>query len=115
MHQTGAKRKLTYTNGTTFFETVLESNGVDCIRFELTEHPFPCEKMFAQMSSVKVNANNTTFTVALEYKLAAGFSGPDAAGCAWALQGTAQGIADGARTLLTQKEGEDSRFPCCIL
>ena len=54
----GAKRKLTYADGSTCFETVVETNGVDSIRVQVTEHPFPCEILYAHMSTERVDDNN---------------------------------------------------------
>jgi len=89
----GAKRELTYKSGTTFFETVTKTNGVDAISLELTEHPYPCEKLFAHISTKIIDNDNTIFVVALEYKVAAGLPAEAAATFEIQIQGLAQGMA----------------------
>ncbi len=44
-----------------------ESNNVDHVRFELTGHPFPVEKLFAVHNSTKVDDEITTFETILEF------------------------------------------------
>ena len=67
----GASRRLTYGDGTTFIETVVdvEPNG---IVLELSEHPFPCSKLYAHLFSEKVEVDTSTFGVALLFNFAEG-------------------------------------------
>ena len=92
----GAKRKLTYADGsgTKFFETVVEVNGVDSIRLQLSEHPFPCEILYAHLSTERVDDDNCIFKVAAEYKLNDGIK-PEAfePGTLWLFQAIADGGA----------------------
>ena len=57
----GTIRRLTYVNGITFLETVVEDDGAKEIRFELSEHPFPVTKMFAILSLEM--ENSVTFEI----------------------------------------------------
>ena len=90
----GAKRKLTYDDGSTCFETVVETNGVDSIRVQVTEHPFPCEIVYAHMSTERVDDNNCIFKVAAEYKLNDGIKPEEfEPGTLWLFQAIADGGA----------------------
>ena len=90
----GAKRKLTYADGSTCFETVVETNGVDSIRVQVTEHPFPCEILYAHMSTERVDDNNCIFKIAAEYKLNDGIKPEDfEPGTLWLFQAIADGGA----------------------
>lgn len=89
----GAKRKLTYKSGSFFFETVIESNGVDTIIFELTEYSFPCSKMYARMSTKRIDDENSTFSSTLAYKMMKGVPKDAAANFHKQIQGLAAGIA----------------------
>ena len=42
-------------------------NGVDSIRLELSEHPWPCKVLYAHLSTEKVDDNTCIFRPALEY------------------------------------------------
>jgi len=99
----GAKRKLTYADGsgTKFFETVVEVNGVDSIRLQLSEHPFPCEILYAHLSTERVDDDNCIFKVAAEYKLNDGIK-PEAfePGTLWLFQA----IADGGAKVASKPE-----------
>ena len=68
----GAVRRLNYESGTTFLETVTESNNVDSVKFELTETPFPCDSMFAYMNTKAGSDGMTLFTVRIDYKMTGG-------------------------------------------
>ena len=70
-----------------------KTNGVDAISLELTEHPYPCEKLFAHISTKIIDNDNTIFVVALEYKVAAGLPAEAAATFEIQIQGLAQGMA----------------------
>ncbi len=68
----GAKRKLTFKDGTSFFETVNTTTGTDSVWYELSEYPYPCEMLFAENSTVEVSDHISIFTVAFEFKLKEG-------------------------------------------
>lgn len=65
----GAKRKLTYRSGSFFYETVVFSDGVESIVFELSQHSFPCPRMFAKISTEKIDDDNSTFIVRLSFEI----------------------------------------------
>jgi hypothetical protein len=90
----GAKRKLTYKSGMSFFETVTATNGVDSITYELTEHVFPCETLHAHMKTARIDDEHTTFTSTLEYKLKPGVPAEGAAKFKGQIQALAVGLAN---------------------
>eukprot|EP00558_Chaetoceros_sp_UNC1202_P008422 CAMPEP_0197238538 /NCGR_PEP_ID=MMETSP1429-20130617/5026_1 /TAXON_ID=49237 /ORGANISM="Chaetoceros sp., Strain UNC1202" /LENGTH=225 /DNA_ID=CAMNT_0042697721 /DNA_START=44 /DNA_END=721 /DNA_ORIENTATION=- len=99
----GAKRRLDYASGeTSFFETVVEENGAEMIRFELTEHPFPCTKMFAQIETGVIDENNTGFKVNIEYQIAPGTPEPVVERFGKGIQGLTIGMAAGAKQLFVK-------------
>lgn len=106
----GAKRKLTYTMGKSFFETVTETNGVDSIAFELSEHFFPCKQMIARMSIERIDDTNTTFKTTFEYKMADGVSHGAASKFDKLIQKLAVDIAHKAKGLF-KKNTRDLREP----
>jgi hypothetical protein len=62
----GAKRRLTYNDGTTFIETVVDIES-DRIVLELSEYPWSCTKLYANLFTTKVDDGNSVFNVALMY------------------------------------------------
>ncbi len=68
----GAKRKLTFLDGTSLCEKVIDSNGIDSIRFALSEHPFPCKILTAHNFIEKIDDKTSKFTVAFQYLLKEG-------------------------------------------
>ena len=104
MIKQGAKRKLTYAKafgGVTFYETVVETNGVDSIKFELTEHPWAAEKLYARLSIVKVSCHKKrfTFTMTIEYKMKPSASVKEAKKLKASLEVLTQGTATKAQSL----------------
>jgi hypothetical protein len=63
----GAQRRLTYKDGTSFIETVVETES-DSIVLELSEHPWSCTKIFAHLFTTKVDDSNSVFNVAMMFQ-----------------------------------------------
>ena len=64
---TGAQRRLTYKDGTSFIETVVETES-DSIVLELSEHPWSCSRIFAHLYTTKVDDSNSVFNVAMMFQ-----------------------------------------------
>ena len=62
----GAKRRLTYNDGTTFIETVVDIESGRIV-LELSEYPWSCTKLYANLFTTKVDDGNSVFNVALMY------------------------------------------------
>ena len=61
-----AKRRLTYKDGTTFIETVVDIESGRIV-LELSEYPWSCTKLYANLFTTKVDDGNSVFNVALMY------------------------------------------------
>lgn len=84
---------MTFLDGTFFFETVTRTNGFDSIWLKLTEHPYPCEILFAENSTERVDDNTSIFKVSVEYKLMDGVAPEVAAGFQNQIQGLGEIMA----------------------
>ncbi len=69
----GAKRKLNLIDGSFIYETVSDIND-DSVHFEVTEHPYPCDILYAEYATERLSEKRSIFKVAFEYKLKEGVS-----------------------------------------
>mmetsp|Transcript_26804 Transcript_26804/g.27247 ORF Transcript_26804/g.27247 Transcript_26804/m.27247 type:complete len:152 (+) Transcript_26804:1-456(+) len=77
----GAKRKLTYDiDCVSYYETIIQTNEVDDITYELSEYPFPCDMMTARIRTEQADdeSTTTTFTLTFDYTLKEGVSRAEA-------------------------------------
>jgi hypothetical protein len=85
-----------------FFETVTATNGVDSITFEVSEHTFPCEKVYAHLDTVRIDDENTNITATLEYKLKPGIPAEGAAEFKGMIQALAGGLMNNVQAQFSE-------------